>query len=227
MLSLSHHQFSLIDVNHDIDQLTHRTPNNFYTLFDQTLDITQFISDTFYQDYYKSTGRPRTFPLEGMIKLFIVQHILGISHLNTLCFVINTSFELRAFLRFPRAPNPSQLSRFKRRFYDHIVCLFHQLVDDTDTLARALNQQLANILITDTTGFEFYVKENNPKFFQAKLKSAKALAKTDFAKNNFDHFKPDAYAASKMPKYARFNAPTTQRPIRCQFPYSRTFYLLC
>ncbi|MBS4538462.1 hypothetical protein GOQ27_08295 [Clostridium sp. D2Q-11] len=44
-------------------------------------------------------------------------------------------------------------------------------------MANEINPFLSSILITDITGFEPYVTKNNPKFFQQKLKKAKAYAK--------------------------------------------------
>ncbi|EOC99704.1 hypothetical protein L21TH_2267 [Caldisalinibacter kiritimatiensis] len=44
-------------------------------------------------------------------------------------------------------------------------------------MAKEVNPFLSSILITDTTGFEPYVKENNPKFYQSQLRKAKSYAK--------------------------------------------------
>lgn len=55
------------------------------------------------------------------------------------------------------------------------------------------------MLITDTTGFESYVTENNPKFYQATLKKVKTYAKTldNDKKKSFD---VEKFAGSLMPK---------------------------
>lgn len=47
----------------------------------------------------------------------------------------------------------------------------------TEPVCRAMDAELANCLIFDTTGIESYVAENNSKFMTSKLRQAKALAK--------------------------------------------------
>lgn len=51
--------------------------------------------------------------------------------------------------------------------------MFEALVDLTDPICRKINVKKADYLVYDTTGIELPVAENNPKFFNTKLKAAK------------------------------------------------------
>jgi len=55
--------------------------------------------------------------------------------------------------------------------------MFNKVVDITEPICREIDKKKADYLIYDTTGFEPYVAENNPKFFNAKLKQAKNFFK--------------------------------------------------
>lgn len=202
MLYSADNQWSLFDLHSDLDELTTVNSDNLFSLFDQYIDISKLIPSSFYDAYYSRLGKSRDFPLEGMIKALIIENLLGISSIATLRFVINISSDFKRFLHFSRAPHKSQFSRFKSIFYNEIHDMFHNLVDYTDDFAIATDDFLANILISDTTGFELYVKENNPKFYQTKLKNSKAYAKT--LKNN-EKFDIEKYAQSKMPKISASN----------------------
>ena len=112
---------------------------------------------------------------------------------------------MRKFCGFLKIPDKSQFSRFKLNFLDNLNDLFNNLVDVTEEISKEINPFLASILITDTTGFEAYVTENNPKFYQSQLRKAKTYAKI-FAKNNPDStFDVEKYAQGQMPKFADSN----------------------
>jgi len=202
MLNLAHNQVSIFDLYTDIDELTDTSNFNLFKLFDSYINIFDMIPQSFYKAYYSNSGTNRDFPLEGMIKALIFYDLLGLPTINTLIFIINISSDFRRFLKFPRAPHKSQFSRFKSSYYSEIYKMFHHLVDLTDEIATATDEFLASILISDTTGFEFYVKENNPKFYQSMLKTAKTYAKTHSENITFDIEK---YAQSKMPKFSFSN----------------------
>lgn len=84
---------------------------------------------------------------------------------------------------FFKIPHKSQFSRFKTDFLDNFNDLFNNLVHFTEDISKEINPFLSSILITDTTGVEAYVSENNPKFYQSQLKKSKAYSK-HFAKTN-------------------------------------------
>ena len=79
--------------------------------------------------------------------------------------------------------------------------MFHYLVDITEPMCKEINSHLATILISDTTGFEAYVKENNPKFHQSLINQGKKIAKLKNDKN----FDVDKFAQSQTPKKSTAN----------------------
>ena len=57
--------------------------------------------------------------------------------------------------------------------------MFNKLVKITEPTCREIDTKKADYLIYDTTGFESFVAENNPKFFNSKLKQTKKFSKTN------------------------------------------------
>lgn len=87
--------------------------------------------------------------------------------------------EIRDFCEFTKVPDGSYFTRFKHDFCSFIADMFDRLVDITEPIYREFDAQKSDYLIFDTTGIELNVTENNPKFFNTKLKAAKKLAKSN------------------------------------------------
>lgn len=209
-------QRSFFDLHSDLDELTAIKTNDLFSLFDQYINISELIPMSFYNAYYSKLGKSRDFPLEGMIKSFIFYNLLSLSSISTLRFIIDISSDFRRFLKFSRTPHKSQFSRFKTLFYDDINVLFHHLVDYTDDFSTATDDSLSKIFISDTTGFELYVKENNPKFYQTILRNSKTYAKTLTDNKSFD---VEKYAQSKMPKISASNSEAKLTYLNGHFGY--------
>ena len=64
-------------------------------------------------------------------------------------------------------------------FYYLFVKLFICVWIETIPIYREIDKKKTNHLIYDTTSFESYVTENNPKFFNSKLKQTKKSSKTN------------------------------------------------
>ncbi|GAU75986.1 transposase [Fusibacter sp. 3D3] len=216
MLISASNQVSLFDLDAEFDELTSYKSDQLFSLFNQFIDTDDVIPKSFYSVYYSNVGKNRDFPLEGMLKAFIFYNLLGLPTISTLIFIINISSDFRKFLGFSRAPHPSQFSRFKTLFYDQILEMFHHLVDFTSDFAIDADDRLAKILITDTTGFELYVKENNPKFYQSILKTVKTYAKSHKYDKTFD---VEKYAQSKMPKQSSSNPEAKLTYLNGHFGY--------
>lgn len=146
-------------------------------------------------------GRFRDYHLSSMISALILQKLFSIPETTLLITFLEFSEELRDFCGFDNVPHESQFSRFNTNFYTEINQMFHKLVDITEPICKKINSELSNILISDTTGFEAYVKENNPKFFESILRAAKQYA----IQNDDDNFNPHNLAYSQMPKKASSN----------------------
>jgi len=216
MLISASNQVSLFDLDAEIHELTAKKSDQLFSLYNQFTNMDDIIPASFYNAYYSDVGKNRDFPLDGMLKALVFYNLLGLPTFSTLIFIISISSDFRKFLGFPRAPHPSQFSRFKSLFYDEILEMFHHLVDFTSTFAIDADEELAKILITDTTGFELYVKENNPKFYQAMLKTVKAYAKSQKYDKSFD---VEKYAQSKMPKQSASNPDAKLTYLNGHFGY--------
>ena len=64
--------------------------------------------------------------------------------------------------------------------------MFENLVELTEPICREIDAKKADYFIYDTTGIELPVAENNPKFFNTKLREARKLAKS---RTDFDPYK--------------------------------------
>ncbi|WP_052045091.1 transposase [Caloranaerobacter azorensis] len=196
-------QMHFSDFFEEFDNLTEKP--NILELFEQYIDIRSLIPYEFYQKYYNTTGHPREYPLEAFVAAFIFKMFFSIPTVSLLITLLNISKELREACGFTTVPHKSQFSRFLINFYNEIYLMFHKLVDITEPICREIDPFKASILISDTTGFEGYVKENNPKFFEAFLKASKEYAKMLKEKNQDDDFDVYKHAYSKMPKKSSAN----------------------
>lgn len=198
-------QFNLYDFSSDFDKFYNQNQDNLLFLLDEFIDLSEFIPSAFYDSYYSKMGRKREYSLESMISTFILKNLLSISNIDTMISLLKISTDIRQFCGFLKVPNKSQFSRFKTQHLDDLGDLFHNLVDATEDMAKEINPLLSSMLITDTTGFEPYVTENNPKFYQGLLHKAKAFAKSLKQKNPDSNFDIEKYAQSQMPKSANSN----------------------
>jgi hypothetical protein len=204
-MPVSAKQLNFCDISISFDKFYNQNQSNLLDLLNQFINISEFIPFSFYQKYYSHFGRKRDFSLESMLSAFILKNILSIPSIDLLISLLHISSEMRKFCGFLKISDKSQFSRFKLNFLDNLNDLFNNLVDVTEEISKEINPFLASILITDTTGFEAYVTENNPKFYQSQLKKAKTYAKL-FAKNNPDStFDVEKYAQGQMPKSANSN----------------------
>ncbi|MGI6382035.1 MAG: transposase [Tissierellaceae bacterium] len=159
------------------------------------------------------------FSLASALNAFILKNILSIPSIDLLITFLSISPSIRNFCGFLRVPHKSQFSRFKSKYLDDLNDLFHNLVDKTDDISKKINPFLSSILITDTTGFEAYVTENNPKFYQSELRKSKSYAKV-FKENNPDSvFDVEKYAQGQMPKHSLSNPDAKLTYLNGHFGY--------
>jgi len=196
------YQLSLFDINKEFWEFLTDSSSDYFDSFKNFISFSEIIPYSFYNNYYKTMGRNRNFSLESMLMFFIYKNFRSISRDITLINILKDSPDLRLSLGFTFLPHPSQLSRFKIKFLSQIHLILDNLVSIVNSELVEIVPDSSRILIADTTGFEGYVTENNPKFFEALLKSAKAYEKTGKAPKNFD---PIKYAQGKMPKEAGSN----------------------
>jgi hypothetical protein len=178
------------------------------------IKIEEYIPREFYRTYYKDTGRKRGCKLESMIWYMILQSQTGISDDNIFLVLLRMCRELREFCGFERVPDAGKVSSFKQNFVEYIVMVFERFVEATEPICKLLDPKKSGYLIYDPTGVEAYVKENNPKFLNAKLNNAKKVA----AQN--PEINAHSLAYSQMPEYAEANPFVKQQYINGYFCYA-------
>lgn len=185
----------------NFDDLTSEATPKLFHLFNSYINIDKLIPPSFKEDYYSTVGSPREYSLSSMINFFILKNILGFSESKQLLNILRISNDIRKFCGFAKIPHESQISRFNTNYLKYINEMFHHLVDITEPMCKDINSYLSTILISDTTGFEAYVKENNPKFHQSLISQGKKIAKLKNDKN----FDVDKFAQSQTPKKSTAN----------------------
>jgi len=214
-------QLSFSDFIDDFHKFVVKKPN-LLDLLDQYIDISELIPLNWYLRYHKSTGRPHNNSLNSIVSTLLLQKLLSIPTIELLITFLSFSKELRDFCGLNTVPDSSFYSRFKQDYCDDIENFFHKLVDITEPICQEIGQTLVNelginpaeIYIMDTTGIECYVKENNPKFFNALVKKLQYL--------NKDKSKEDIYkmAYNKMPKTASVDPNIKLQYINGTFCYA-------
>ncbi len=218
-MPVSAKQLNFSNISTEFDKFYNQNQNNLLSLLDEHINISDYIPFSFYQKYYSNLGTKRDFSLESMLNFYIIKNLLSIPTNDLLITLLHISSELRAFCGFLRVPHKSQFSRFKSEFLNDLNDLFHNLVDFTDDLSKEVSSFLSSILITDTTGFEAYVAENNPKFYQSELRKSKTYAKYFKDNNQNPSFDVEKYAQSQMPKFAASNPDVKLAYLNGHFGY--------
>lgn len=210
------YQQSFFDINEESRKFLTDNSSNFFELLRSFISFFEVIPCEFYNAYHKTTGRSRTYSIESMLMFFIYKNFRSISKDKTLINILKDSPDLRLHLGFDQVPDPSQISRFKINFSHEIHLTLDNLVSIINKELESINSDFNDFLITDTTGFEGYVTENNPKYYQTKLRQAKTYGKTDNAPKNFNPF---AYAHGQMPKKASANTDLSLTYLNGHFGY--------
>ncbi len=179
-------QISLFDTYNDVLDLMEENKPEIIELIEEYIDFEAIIPLQFHMHYYRNKGRKRINPLSSFIKAFVLKLLLGLTEDKQLLTLLKFAPALYKFCGFKKFPNSSRLTNFKKDFADDMKLLFEKLVDITAPICKEINAKKSEYLIYDTTGIEPYVAENNPKFFNTKLKSAKEISKSN---PDFDAYK--------------------------------------
>jgi hypothetical protein len=210
------YQLSFFDINKETREFLTDNSSDYFEFFKNFISFTEIIPDSFYNLYYKTMGRDRSYSLESMFMFFIYKNLRSISKDSSLLDILKDSPDLRLSLGFTSIPDPSQVSRFKVNFLDQVHLTFDNLVSLVNKELSIILPDLSDILIADTTGFEGYVTENNPKYFETLLHQAKAYKISGKTSENFD---PVKFAQSKMSKKANSNNDFTLSYLNGHFGY--------
>ncbi|ABP66276.1 hypothetical protein Csac_0656 [Caldicellulosiruptor saccharolyticus DSM 8903] len=174
MFKHHHKQLSFLELYEHVKNVALNKPHSLLGFFNNFIDLSQFIPQSFYKAYYHYFGKHREFSLESILCAFFVQKILKLSTLTQLRAVLLNSFELRNFCNLIKVPSISTFSRFRKFFCSEIETLFYNIAKYAQNLSSQLNPELASTIIFDTTALKPMLKENNPKFIQSQLKKTKS-----------------------------------------------------
>lgn len=207
-------QLSLLETYEDVRLAMESRKPELIALLEEHIDFEKLIPAVFRWAFYRWTGRPREYPLEGFVKFCILQKLLGIEKDSLLLTLLNLCSELRDFCEFDNVPDASKITRFKQDFVVYIQMVFENLVEMTEPICREIDAKKADYLIYDPTGIEANVAENNPKFLNTKLNQAKKMAKGN------PNLNPHALAYSMLPETAEANPFVKQQYINGHFCYA-------
>ena len=207
-------QISMWDIYNGVSEAIEQHKPQLIRLLEEHIDFDKLIPVSFKLAFYRHMGRKHKYHLESYIRAFVVQKLLGIPRDTLLLSVLRLSAELRDFCGFDKVPDASQLARFRENYKSYLAEMFEHLVDLTESICREINAKKADYFIYDTTGIELPVAENNPKFFNSKLREAKKLTKSN---PNFDPYKA-VYAF--LPEASRTNPDARQQYINGHFCYA-------
>ena len=213
-------QLSIADIYTNVEEYFEQDKPKLLKLFDQYIDLSELIPQSFNNHYYASTGHPRDYKLTSMLTALIIKMILSIPDISLLINILNLSSELRSLCGFSTVPNASQFSRLKIDFEVDFLQFFNNLVEITEPICKRLSPELASILVADTTGIEGYVKENNPKAFDSVMRNTKKFSK------NIPNFNAHSYACSQMPKESLANKDIKLSYINGHYCYSKKVALV-
>ena len=213
-------QMSLMDTYTDVCSAMEERKPEFLALLEEHINFEALVPAVFNWAFYRWTGRPREYSLEGFVKFCILQKILGIEKDSILLALLRMCGELRDFCGFNKVPDAAKISRFKQDFVTYIQMVFENLVEITEPICRQIDAKKADYLIYDPTGIEARVAENNPKFLNTKLNQAKKLAK------NNPEMNPHSLAYSQMPETTRANPFVKQQYINGHFCYAHKVGIL-
>lgn len=206
---------SLFDTYNDVSMTLEEDKPKFFKLMDEFICWDDIIPDSFYTAFYKKTGRDRVYSLESFLSALVLQRVFGYINDTQLLNTLKYSKEMRDFCGFAKVPDASKITRFKQDFASHIEGLFNKLVDKTEPICKAIDSELSDCLIFDTTGIESYVTENNPKFMNKLLKQAKGISKIN---PKYDPYKG---VYSLMPTSASSNNNVKQQYINGHYCYAQ------
>jgi len=209
-----HSQISLFDIYEDVETSFKEKKSELISLLEKHIDFSSLITHEFRRTFYKGLGRKHKYHLESFIKALVIQKLFAFNLDSQLILVLKNSEALRDFCDFDKIPDASYFTRFKQKYCDCLVKMFDNLVDITEPICREIDSKKAAYLIYDTTGIEPYVAENNPKFFNTKLKEAKKTSKV------YPEYNPYLGVYSTLPDTADANSEAKQQYINGHYCYA-------
>lgn len=216
-------QLSLAEIYSDCTNFFENDKYHFLSLLENNINLDEFISVSFRNHFYASTGRRRKYHLTSFLWAFILQRIFSIPTDSLLILFLKYSKELREFCGFTKVPDASKFTRFKQDFVMDLQSFFDNLVDITEPICQAIDSSKASMTIFDTSGIEAYVTENNPKYANKIVKQLKSYKKSMGLDHSYDPYKA---AYGSMPPHAASNSEIKQLYINGHFCYVYKFGMI-
>ncbi len=79
-MATKYHQVSLKETFSDCQDMFIDDTPSFFQLLEGHFDIAEFIPSVFYNAFYQSLGRKRSYPLTGFLSAPILQKVFSIPH---------------------------------------------------------------------------------------------------------------------------------------------------
>ena len=217
---IPHKQLSLADIYDDCQKIFEDEKHEFLKLLERHINLSDYISTSFWYRYNSTIGRNRKYPLTALIWALLIQKILSIPTDRLLLTMLHLSKPLCEFCGFTKIPEASKITRFKQDFIVELQSVFDRLVDVTEPVCKKIDPQKAAETIFDTSGIEAYVTENNPKYANRIIKQLKHFKKTNNTDKSFDPYKA---AYGSMPSHSKSNPAIKQMFINGHFCYAYKF----
>lgn len=207
-------QMSLFDIYNSVSESMEKQKSELVSLLEEHINLDDLIPYSFHIAFYKRMGRNHIYHLESFLWFVILKKLFGLSQNTQMINILKCSGELRDLCGFDKVPDASQITRFYQNHCEQIVTMFEHLVEITEPICREIHAKKAAYLIYDTTGIEANVSENNPKFYNTKLKEAKKIAKGN------DGYNPYMGVYSLLPSESKTNPEIRQQYINGHFCYA-------
>ena len=207
-------QMSLEDIYSGVSESMESQKSELVSLLEEHINLDELIPYSFRVAFYGRMGRNHIYHLESFLWFVILKKLFGLTQNTQLISILKCSRELRDLCGFEKVPDASQITRFYQNYCEHIVAMFEHLVDITEPICREIHAEKADYLIYDTTGIEANVAENNPKFFNSKLKEAKKRAKGN------ENYNPYMGVYSLLPPESKTNSEIRQQYVNGHFCYA-------
>ena len=194
---ITYKQLTLEEIFEDCQNKFDNDKYQFFSLFDEAINLDEIVPVSFISHFYASTGRTRKHQLYPMLKALLIQRIFSIPTDTLLIVFLKYSQELRDFCGSDVVPDGSKFTRFKQDFLSNLQSMFDHLVDLTEPICQNLDPALASMTIFDTFGIEAWVTENNPKYANRIIKQLKAFKRSHNLDDSYDPYQA-AYALCQL-----------------------------
>ena len=182
---IPHKQLNLADIFEDCKNIFEEDKPQFLSLLEEHINLSDYIPLEFYNHFYASTGRSRKYSLTSLLWAVILQKIFSIPTDQLLLVFLHYSQHLRDFCGFKKVPDASKITRFKQDFENDIENVFHNLVDITEPICKAIDSEKADTFLGDAAFdsisiYKYLLEDTGFKRAYIPLKNKLSIPDTDY-----------------------------------------------